>query len=253
MARTVKSEEFFRSKVDGFKDRYLIEYPEEHPTGPLVFYMHSGLVRAEQGFRDGHEWDIRRLRNEVMERNGVYVCPDYRGNSWLNAPAETDMLDLLNDLKQKFSISRVIVTGASMGGTAALVFTAHHADLVDGVIALCPATDMSALYYDMSTRKDWMLKHLAKALIKSYGGTPDEVPDEYIYHSAIHNVSRFTMPIAIRHGDADAILPIEKTREFVEVLRAVGARVHYDEVFGGDHYSPTVMTPWKEYLDFVLS
>ena len=60
------------------------------------------------------------------------------------------------------------------------------------------------------------------------------------------------MPVVIRHGDADSVLPVFHARAMVEALRRQGTLVRYDEIPGGDHDSPTVGTPWREYLDFVL-
>ena len=60
------------------------------------------------------------------------------------------------------------------------------------------------------------------------------------------------MPVVIRHGDADDLLPVWHSRWLVAALRKQDTPVRYDEIAGGGHDSPTVDTPWREYLDFVL-
>lgn len=250
MPDTVMKEEYYISQVDGFRDRYLIEYPAEANSGLLVFYLHGGLSTAEQAFCTDYEWCFRNLRDEVIRRGGVYVSPDYRGDSWMNAAAEADMVMLISDLRERFSLERTIVTGGSMGGTSALIFAAHHPDMVDGVVAMCPATDMRQLYMDLSSREELFYRHIAKSIAAAYGGTPDQVPTEYDYRSSVKHTDKLTMPVVVRHGDADSIIPVSHAHDLLAKL--AGEKVVYDEISGGDHDSPTVETPWERYLGFVL-
>ncbi len=242
----------FVSEFDGLQDRYIIEHPAEQPTGPLVFYLHGGMSHAEQGFCDEYDWCFRKLRNEVMARNGVYVSPEYRGNSWMSAAAEADVVQLVRDIKEDFGLDRVVLTGGSMGGTSVLIHASHRPETVDGVVALCPATDMKALWTDLAGRRQPMFDILAGSIVDAYGGTPAQVPEEYAYRSSVEQVKHLTMPIAMRHGDADDLLPAWHSRWLVAALRNRGTPVRYDEIPGGGHDSPTVDTPWREYLDFVL-
>jgi len=249
---TIKQVRHFTSDLDGFEDRYIIEYPAEEPSGPLVVYLHGGLSHAEQGFCDEYDWCFRRLRNEVMRRSGVYVSPEYRGNSWMSAAAEADVGQLIREIKAEFGLERVVLTGGSMGGASALIYASHRPETVDGVVALCPATDMKALWTDLAARHEPMFELLAGSIAEAYGGTPDDAPEEYAYRSSIDRLDRLTMPIVIRHGDADDLLPIWHSRWLVAALRKQATPVLYDEIPAGGHDSPTVDTPWQEYLDFVL-
>ena len=181
------------------------------------------------------------------------MSPENRGNSWMCAAAEADLEEQLAVLRARFRTSRTIIAGGSMGGAAALIYASHHPDTVDGVVALCPATDMRELHRDMSSREELIFRHLARSIEVAYGGTPEQVPEEYAYRSPVCQVSRLTMPVVVRHGDADPILSPEHPRRLVAALRAQGTPVIYDEIPGGDHDAPTVRTPWRRYLDFVLS
>lgn len=252
MPDTVMAEETYISKVDSFQDRYLIEYPASMSSDLIVFYLHGGLSHAEQGFCDEYQWCFKKLGDEVIRRGGVYVSPEYRGDSWMNEATETDMKALITSLKERFEASKVIITGGSMGGTSALILASHHNDIINGVIALCPATDMSALYHDLRAREGLIFKHLTNEVAVAYGGTPEEVPQEYYYRSSIKHTECLKMPVVICHGDADRIVPVSHSRAIVDALKTQKSPVLYDEITGGDHNAPTIETPWKKYLDFVL-
>lgn len=87
MPETVKLKQEFRSPLDGCEDSFLIEYPEEDTSGLIVFFLHAGLSRAKQAFCEEKGWCFGDLRDEVIARRGIYVSPEYRGDSWMNAAA----------------------------------------------------------------------------------------------------------------------------------------------------------------------
>lgn len=252
MIETIKVEEFYTSKIDGFQDRYILEYPAKGVTGPLVLYLHTGLADAEQGFCDSYVFCANRLRDEVIRRGGAFVAPDYRGDSWMNGTVEADTAGLIEMLKTRFRTETVVLTGTSMGGTCALIFASHHPGMVDGVAALCPASDMRELYEEFMSRTDPFYKSVADSIVKAYGGTPAQVPQEYSYRSSINYLEELTMPVVICHGDADEILPVSHSRNLVQALRELEHPVRFDEISGGVHMSPAVDTPWEDYLDFAL-
>lgn len=58
-----------------------------------------------------------------------------------------------------------------------------------------------------------VLQDLAEAIIKAYGGTPEEVPQVYEAHSVITHVDRLTMPFLLVSGECDALIPVEHVRK----------------------------------------
>jgi dipeptidyl aminopeptidase/acylaminoacyl peptidase len=102
--------------------------------------------------------------------------------------------------------------------------------LVDGVLAFCPSTDVAALY-----------PRFPEHFSESYGGTPDQIPEAYRERSVRYHVASLTQcRLAIIHGTADEIMPVENVRQLVANLRAANSPVRYQEIEGGDHDAPVI-------------
>jgi predicted peptidase len=87
----------------------------------------------------------------------------------------------------------------------------------------------------------------------AYGGTPDQAPDEYRRRASrdrAHALAK--LPVALLHGSADTVIPVEHARVLVKRLRARQARVHYVEVANGDHDAPLGQDVERP-LDWLLS
>jgi dipeptidyl aminopeptidase/acylaminoacyl peptidase len=164
------------------------------------------------------------------------VCPEYRGDSWMNEPAESDVIFIINSLRRCFQTERVFLMGGSMGGTGALIFSTRHPELISGVCALCPATDMITLY------NNWIhteYNFLAKGIETAYQGSPEKRPEEFRKRSSIYYVEKLKeKPVAIIHGDDDWLISVEHSRNFVKRSVKSGIRIFYHEIRYGNHDSP---------------
>ncbi|MCM8828449.1 MAG: prolyl oligopeptidase family serine peptidase [Candidatus Omnitrophica bacterium] len=243
----------FISTFDRTRQTYLMQKPINSKCCGIFIYLHGATNHQEQGFdREIFNGTFARLQDFLYESNYVYVCPEYRGDSWMNEPAESDMKQLIGFLKEKFNTVNIFIAGGSMGGTGSLIFTARNTHLVSGVLALCPATDITELYFSWSNPdKDF----LARTIESAYEGDPEKVPDEYRRRSAIYLVERFhSIPLAIIHGDADMLIPVEHSRSFVKKAIDCGIRIFYREIKGGDHDSPVKdFNLIKEALIWIMS
>lgn len=158
---------------------------------------------------------IRQERDEVRaaidfatQQQMIYVSPDYRmPTSWMGPAAEADLLQIITDLKQQYSIRRIYICGGSMGGTSALAFAAMHPQWVDGVAAMNGTANLLEF------------ANFADAIAESYGGTPAEVPLIYKQRSAEYWPERLTMPIGLTVDQHDEIVPADSVLRLAAVLQ----------------------------------
>ena len=246
----------FVSGFDGTEQTYLIRKPASFQYQGIVIFLHGATNHQEQGLnRQIFNGTFGKLQDYFMGKNYVYVCPEYRGDSWMNQEAEYDLRFLIEQLTKDFRTSRVLLMGGSMGGTSSLIFATRNPHLVSSCLALCPATDMKKLYYFWhGTERDF----LAKTIEIAYGGTPEKRSEQYKERSGIYFVEKLrSMPVAIIHGDMDMVIPVEHSREFVEKAKQTGVRIFYQEIKGGDHDSPimdfAIVKKAIDWLEFVIT
>jgi dienelactone hydrolase len=104
-------------------------------------------------------------------------------------------------------------------------------------VALCPATDIGLYAQWCAERTTGVIPEIYQAIVMAYGGTPQEQPERYAAHSALLHSDRLTMPIAISHGDNDAIIPVEESRRLAAAMEAK-PNFTYIEHPDGHHDTP---------------
>ncbi len=231
----------FVSHFDGSKQRYLIRKSEYFACNGIAIYLHGATNHQQQGFdRNIFNGTFGHIQEYFEKNKYTYVCPEYRADSWMNKAAELDMVQLISNLKTEFKTNRIILMGGSMGGTSCLIFTTRHPELVSGVLAMCPATDMEKLYYEW-VGGDQNQKHLAYGIELAYGGPPESIKIEYTGRSSIKHINALkNNPIAIIHGDSDQVIPVEHSRKFVKESEKKGVKIFYQEIRNGNHDSPVM-------------
>ncbi len=237
--------------MDGHVDRYLVEYSKTPSTGLVVVYLHSGLYDADQAFCSD-TWCSGHLRDVVMDMGGTYISPDLRGDNWMNSTAESDLMEIVRLETEDIKDRKIILAGVSMGASGALVFAGRHPDLVRGVIALCPATDMSGLYDHLINEEGLFYDHIAKSIATAYGATPDEMPDIYRERSAMTYVEKLEMPVVITHGAKDRIVPVSHSSNLATRLEKAGRAVKYIEYPDGSHQTPIEKSDWPIFVKYVI-
>ena len=206
----------FTSKLDGTEQRYVVLIPGKFRPDirhDVMIALHGHGSDRWQFVNDARA-ECRGARNMAARRSMIFVSPDYRGGtSWMGPAAESDLLQILDELHGTYRIRHVIIAGGSMGATSALAFAAIHPDRVDGVVAMNGTANL--IEYP----------NFSEAIAASYGGSRDEVPEIYRARSAELFPERLTMPLALTTGGKDTLVPPDSTLRLAETLKARGARV----------------------------
>lgn len=199
----------FTATFDGSKQLYLELLPQ--PFNPKV--EHHVLIGLH-----GHSYDRRQFATEprgeckaprdlAAARNLIFVSPDYRApTSWMGPAAEADLVQIINDLRKRHKVGKIILMGGSMGGTSAMIFTSLHPDLIAGTVCLNATANLVEF------------RNFEAAIATSYGGTREAKPEEYRKRSPELNPKSLTKPIAFTVGGKDTAVPPDSVRRLAAVL-----------------------------------
>ena len=231
----------FTAALDGTEQRYVEVLPtgfsDAEPHDVLVAFHGHGSDRW-QFVRDARD-ECRAARETAARHDMIYVSPDYRAaTSWMGPAAEADTVQIIAEIKARHRVNRVFLCGGSMGGTACLTFAARHPELVDGVASMNGTANL--VEYD----------RFQEAMTASFGGTKEQVPDEYRNRSAEFFAERLDMPVGIAVGDRDDIVPPASTLRLGERLKALGRNVLVLRREDGGH--ATNHADAVEILEFIL-
>jgi pimeloyl-ACP methyl ester carboxylesterase len=235
------NEVVFRSNLDNSEQRYVelvpAVMPEDRP-GDLIIALHGHGSDRWQFIRDPRG-ECRGVRDAAARHHAILLSPDYRARtSWMGPQAEADLVQIIAEARRRHRLARVFITGGSMGGTSALIFTALHPELIDGVCSLNGTANM--LEFD----------GFQEAVSASYGGTRQSKPEEYRKRSAELHPEKFTMPVAITTGGKDAIVPPQSALRLAEALRLAKRKtmlIHRPEGGHSTSYEDTVRA-----MEFIL-
>ncbi len=151
------------------------------------------------------------FRDFAAQHQMIAISPDYRAKtSWMGPAAERDMVQIIQELRQKYRIGRIFIVGGSMGGTAALTFAAIHPGLINGVVSM----NGLANHFEYGKFQD--------AIAASFGGDKQTIPMEYKKRSAEYWPEKLTMPIAFTVGKQDSVVPPESVIRLARVLQILG-------------------------------
>jgi len=228
----------FRAEHDGSEQRCVeILPPGFNPAVPhdALVVLHGHGSDRWQYVRDPRD-ECRAAREAAVRRRLILISPDYRATmSWMGPAAEADVVQILHELRARHRIGKVFLAGASMGGTASLIFAARHPDLVAGV------------YSGNGTANLVEYANFQDAIAASFGGSKTEVPDEYRRRSPEFFPAAFTMPVAITAGGQDTAVPPGSVLRLAEALRRLGRPVWLIHRPAGGH-----STDYTAALDFIL-
>lgn len=202
----------FHSDVDDTEQPYGIYIPPNYqPTKkyPLVVMLHGAgsnhrlsLRRVFGKSNQENENDVEASRYfpEWKDRDYIVASAYARGTMGYQGIAEKDVLDMIDDVKQRFNIdeNRTYLTGLSMGGGGAMWIGLSYPDLWAAVAPVCPA---------------------------------------YTHGTLDFSDNAINYPMSIHQGDQDQAVSPERVRSAVEHLKAKGINTTYTEYPGVGHNS----------------
>lgn len=206
----------FTANCDHTKQKYVMILPEKfsnQKSYSLLIALHGhGSDRWQ--FIKSRRGECKAARDIASKYNMIYVSPDYRARtSWMGPKAESDLIQVINELKVKYKVRKVFLCGGSMGGSSSLTFAALHPKLIDGVAAMNPTANH--LEYEK----------FQPAIQASFGGTKQEIPYEYKKRSAEYWPEKLTMPVSISVGGQDKTVPPDSARRLVHILKQINKNV----------------------------
>jgi pimeloyl-ACP methyl ester carboxylesterase len=200
----------FSAAYDGTTQRYVRLLPTDFDSASqydIVIGLHGHGADRWQ-FSTGTSVTERAFRDAAANHNMIVITPDYRATtSWMGPAAEADVVQIIQDLKRQYHVGKTIVCGASMGGASSLAFTALHPDMVDGVWS----ANGLANFVGYPNFQD--------AIATSFGGTYEQVPQQYIKRSAINSPQSFTMPLSITAGGLDTVVPPQSVLQLADTVK----------------------------------
>ncbi|MEX1231007.1 MAG: alpha/beta fold hydrolase [Planctomycetaceae bacterium] len=231
----------FTADVDGSEQKYVLMLPwkfDADQSHDLMIAVHGhGSDRWQ--FAASDDGEMRACRDVAAANQMIYVSPDYRAKtSWMSPKAEADVVQIIADLKKQYKIDKVFITGASMGGSSCLTFTALHPDLIAGVASM------------NGTANHLEYRQFQDAIQESFGGTKAKIPEEYKKRSAGYWPEKLTMPVGISVGGKDELVPPESVRRLGAVLTALDRPVLVIDREEIGHY--TEYKDAKRILEFVI-
>lgn len=210
------SDVVFKSTLDGTDQRYVLMLPPSFdPTmeHDVIIALHGHGADRWQFVKDERS-EATAFRTFAAKYSMIAISPDYRAKtSWMGASAEADLVQVIEEVTQKYRTRKVFLIGGSMGGTSALTFAALHPDMIDGVTSM--NGHANHLEYD----------NFQKAISESFGGQKNVIPEEYKKRSAEYWPERLTMPIAFTVGEHDKSVPPQSVMRLATVLKALKRKV----------------------------
>lgn len=241
----------FRSS-DGLTIPAYLAQPADGGPYPGVVWAHGGFFN-----------DVVPETVEAIASGGfVALGVAYRGSSghglelqWAVDIAGKEVDDLaagarfLLDLPE-VEAEAIAVAGGSHGGSLALSAAYRYPELFDAVADFYGVTDWACILKLLQS------PGLPTTLVEySFGGTPDEVPGEYMERSAYFNAEDIEMPVYIAHGLLDDGIPPGESLKLVKALASKGtpvtARFYIGKGHGFLQNEPADSPIWGDFLRFL--
>ena len=230
--------------IAGTAYRYQVYIPADFKRSqkwPVIVFLHSNGAQGVDGRRQTDTGLASLIRRDRARVPAIVVFPQaHPGSRWSNPAMQEQILACLDATAREFNgdSDRFYLIGYSMGGQGVLRLSSRwpnkFAALVDisgTVIAKSPSTTNEQVALDVQTHPFLIAPDIYKALALLIANTP----------------------IWIFHGEMDASVPVDQSRQLVNALRSAVATVRYTEYPGADHSIEERALTEPELLPWLLS
>ncbi|PWB73048.1 hypothetical protein C3F09_05735 [candidate division GN15 bacterium] len=218
----------YRSRIDGTLQPYMVYLPSDYDSGksyPLLVYLH-GSASDETSLS-------KRGARDIIPQGFVAVAPNGRGrsNAFCADHSQDDISEVITTVTQDYSIDTdiILLAGFSMGGYGVLRTAAETPDRFRALAIMSGDPNLAQKYTGDSTQLNFL--------------------DE-------RNLRTFAnMQMFVFHGENDKNAPYESTRELVDKLRKVGARVLFitEAEKGHDFLNSTTLKKYREWIGDIIA
>lgn len=205
----------YRSEADGSVQPYYVYVPYSYRPNrrhPLLVALH-GAGEGEEGIFDRGELE------DWAEQNGwLIACPRGRGRCFYLDEAENDVLRVITEVSRRYKVdlSRICLTGCSMGGYGTLNIGLRFPDVFAAIAPVCPISD----------NEIWP-KLLASDEMMELGAR--SIAPIRLARNAVN------LPIHLFHGTEDKVVSVEHSRRIAQELKNAGLDARCCEYEGVRH------------------
>jgi pimeloyl-ACP methyl ester carboxylesterase len=228
---------------------YLTLPPEARPGEPLDL-----IVRLHGGPWSRDSWGFDPVNQYLASEGFAILQVNFRGSSGLGKDhllgaeqrfGEAACDDVRAALAWAFENrlaepGRVGVMGGSYGGYLALLVAARYPELIKGVVATAPVTDLPRLFEEAIERNSWETRRYLERMI----GHPRRDRDRIRAQSPFHLTDQIRCPVLLLHGRKDFVVDYTHSDYLATRLRRTNPEVqiilYEDQGHGG--WAPEVAT-----------
>lgn len=183
------------------------------------------------------------------EAGALVVHPYYGAWHWMNRQTRHFIDELVDSLYKEYRLpgsAPLIVTGESMGGQCALIYTRYAKRPVAACAVNCPVCDLEYAFHE---RPD-----VPRTIHYAFRGYSEDMKSLLDEHSPVAQASKMPgIPYMIIHGVQDNGVSIRRhSDKLVPLMRKAGLRVEYLRVPEMLHCHPVPPRVAQREMDFVV-
>jgi predicted peptidase len=188
---------------------YCVYVPPEYTperAWPVILFLHGSGERGRDGFLQTDVGIARAIRRNRELCPAIVVMPQCRSGQWWQDEMLAMALRCVEETSREYHCDRqrVYLTGLSMGGAGAWRLGSRMPEAFAALVPIC-----------------------------GFWSRPEVSTPPAELEAAATRLAR--LPIWCFHGGADPAVPVERSRELVEAVRAAGGDIQYTEVPEAGH------------------